>query len=467
MRLVILKMRTRACVLPLLAVTIMLTVGACSRSFPENVHVPAVEACAPIHVQGVESEKVWPLIMGDGRSPQTIPSLDCWMRIEQAITGHALVAGNRVDLLIDGPMTFEAVFAALRTARHHIHLETYIFGDDSISRKMSQILIERKRAGVEVRMVIDGYGALQSDESVLDPMREAGIQIYIYHPFRLREFLRPWRINTRHHRKMLIVDGRIGFLGGMNISSVYASSSSIGLSNHAKSDREGWRDTHLRIQGPIVSDLQSLFVTFWAERHDETPLEGSDYFPDLSEKGAVLARVAHSMAEKERYEVYRVYLTAFRLARRSIWITQGYFSPDRTFIDALKAAAWRGVDVRLLLPGLTDSWITIKSSHNHYQELLEAGVRIFERQDVLQHSKTAVIDGVWSLVGSTNLDHRSFMHANEANLVMWGEAFAERMQSQFLLDQEKNTEIHLSQWRQRPFYDRLWETVASLFDYWL
>ena len=461
-------MRSFAHPLLLLILPVILTVGACTRSLPENVRMPAVEYCrTPIRVEGLETARIWPLMLSDGPSPQTNQSLACWMRIEQAISGHALRAGNRVDLLIDGPMTFEAVFDALRNARHHIHLETYIFGDDSISRRMSQILIERHRAGVQVRMVIDGYGALQSDESVLDPMRKAGIQMHIYHPFRPSEFLRPWRVNTRHHRKMLVVDGRIGFLGGINISSVYASSSSLGISDHAKGDREGWRDTHLRIQGPIVSDLQSLFVTFWAGIHDEKPLSGQEYFPDLADQGTTLARLVHSMAEAEAYEVYRVYMTAFEFATESIWITQGYFSPDQAFLDALKAAARRGVDVRLLLPGLTDSWITISSSHKHYRELLEAGVQIFERQDVLQHAKTAVIDGVWSLVGSTNLDHRSFMHANEANLVIWGQAFADRMQAQFLLDQEKNTEITLSQWRERPLYRRLVESMASLFDYWL
>ncbi|MGA6925407.1 MAG: phospholipase D-like domain-containing protein [Desulfosarcina sp.] len=448
------------------ALMVIMTVGACTRSLPDHFQVATNDAQPAIRVQGLQTDRIWPLIFSHGQKSASIPMLERWMRVEQEITGHSLIAGNQVELLIDGPMTFDAMFAAIRQARHHIHLETFIFDDESISRKLTRLLIERHRAGVTVRMVIDGFGALESDESVLNPLREAGIQVYIYHPIRPTEMLRFWRINTRHHRKMLIVDGRIGFLGGINISKVYASSS-LGASIYQKDNREGWRDTHLRVEGPIVAQMQSLFVAFWTGLHGGEPLSGTDYFPSLPNQGNMLVRLVSSMAEDDAHEVYRLYLAALNFARQTIWITQGYFSPNRAFIEALKAAAHRGVDVRLLLPGLTDSWITISSSRWHYEELLEAGVRIFERRDVLQHAKTAVIDGVWSTVGSTNLDYRSFLHANEANLVIWGQEFADRMQDQFLLDQQKNTEITLSQWRNRPFQRRLWETMANLFDYWL
>ncbi|HSM73284.1 MAG TPA: phospholipase D-like domain-containing protein [Desulfobacterales bacterium] len=451
----------------LLLMVILFLGNACTRSLPETVPISAASRDTPIRVKGLASDEIWPHVFdqGDGSTKQDNRIAE-WMRIEQQITGHTLIAGNQVEMLIDGPMTFEAMYEAMRNARHHIHLETYIFDDEELSRQFVDILIARHRAGVEVRLVIDGYGALQSDESVLDPLREAGVELFIYHPVAPFELLRFWRINTRHHRKLLVVDGRVGFLGGINISKVYASSSYT-PGRVTKDQREGWRDTHLKVQGPIVAELQALFMAFWTENTQRPQMTDSAYFPNTPAEGQFIVRVASSMAADEAYEVYRTYRNAFAFARKTIWITQGYFSPDQAFLDALKAAARRGVDVRLLLPGLTDSWITISSSRAHYEELLEAGVRIFERRDVLQHAKTAVIDGIWSLVGSTNLDYRSFIHANDANLVIWSEAFAAQMERQFLDDQEKNHEITLSQWGERDWHRHLVEKFASLFDYWL
>lgn len=451
----------------LLAVILAVNADACMRSLPETVEIPTAARQTPIKIRELADGQIWRRIFDrGGASAEQIRRTADWMRIEQEVTGHPLIAGNQVELLIDGPMTFEAIFEAIRGARHHIHLETYIFGDEALSRKLMEILIERHRAGVEVRLVIDGYGALQSDESVLNPLREAGVALFIYHPVEPFALMRFWRINTRHHRKLIIVDGRVGILGGINISNVYTRSSTA-LDRVAGGDRKGWRDTSLKVQGPIVAELQRLFVSVWAAGRDAPLLAGASYFPDLPAEGRFILRVVSSMAENEAYEVYLAYRNAFAHARETIWITQGYFSPDQAFLDALKNAARRGVDVRLLLPGLTDSWITISSSRAHYTELLEAGVRIFERRDVLQHAKTAVIDGVWSLVGSTNLDFRSFIHANEANLVVWSGTFAAEMERQFLSDQEKNHEIILSRWRERGWYRHLVETLASLFDYWL
>lgn len=452
----------------LLMLAVAVCVTACLRSTPDDFELPQVSRETPLDVLRLPQAAIWPLVFSrGGGTPEEIDGLEQWMRIEQKIAGRALHGGNRTRLLIDGPSTFQAMFKAMRQARHHIHLETFIFGDAGVSEELAEILSERHRAGVEVRMVIDGYGALESDERILEPLRELGIELFIYHPVSPLDLWRFWRINTRHHRKILIVDGRIGFLGGINISEVYASSSSAGQGISTDAAREGWRDSHLQVEGPIVAELQALFVAFWTRLNESAPLGGPGYFPELPEEGRALIRLTSSMVEDEAYEIYRTYMAAFASARRSIWITQGYFSPNRDFLEALKTASRRGVDVRLLLPGLTDSWVTISSSQAHYEELLEAGVRIFERRDVLQHAKTAVIDGIWSTVGSSNLDHRSFLHANEANLVIWGQEFAGQMENLFLSDQEKNQEITLTQWRQRPFRRILQEKFAALFDYWL
>lgn len=443
---------------------VIVSCSACMRSLPRDFRMPMPDARDHIRVQGITPAQIWPHLLAPSETtPENIRPLAQWMQIEQEITGFPLVAGNRVQLLLDGPMTFNAMFASMRQATHHIHIETFIIADDQVGQEFAQILIERHRAGVQVRLIVDAIGALEADKAYLERMRRAGIQISVFHPL---DDLRIWRINTRHHRKLLIVDGRIAFLGGINISGVYASSS-FSEPERIRNSKEGWRDTDVKVEGPVVADIQELFVTFWARLHDHVPLSGPCYFPNLPEKGRALARVANSLADNPRDEIYRLYINAFRFARKTIWITQGYFSPDDTFLDAIRAAARRGVDVRLLLPGVTDSWLTISSSRAHYESLMKAGVRIFEREDVLQHAKTAVIDGIWSVVGSTNLDRRSFMHDNESNLVIWGRAFGSKMQVLFLYDQADNREISLSLWRKRPLYRHFLEAFASLFDYWL
>ena len=179
---------------------------ACARSLPESVQMPKANGDTPIRIFDLTEVEIWPYVFDQGGgSAEHVRRIGNWMRNEQRIAGHALIADNQVEMLVDGPMTFDAMFAAMRNARHHIHLETYIFDDEALSRQLVGILIERHRAGVEVRLVIDGYGALQSDESVLNPLREAGVELFIYHPIEPFEFLRFWRINMRHHRKLLVV----------------------------------------------------------------------------------------------------------------------------------------------------------------------------------------------------------------------------------------------------------------------
>ncbi|RJQ87553.1 MAG: cardiolipin synthase B [Desulfobacteraceae bacterium] len=447
--------------------SMLISVAACMRSLPEGFRMPPEGSLPDIRVQGMPTEEIWPHLFGPADpDPHQLRWLSQWIQLEQQITGYPLVAGNHVQLLIDGPMTLDAMFDAMARARHHIHLETFIISDDPVGQRLAEILIERRRSGVEVRLIIDAVGALEADEAFLKHLREQDIEVHKFHPIDPSEDPRIWRINTRHHRKVLIVDGRVGFLGGINISGVYAKSSYSEPGRQKNAD-EAWRDTHMFVEGPVVAHLQELFVTLWAQLHDSAPLRGSEYFPDLREKGRVLVRLANNMADDEAHQAYRVYMAAFHFAQKTIWITQGYFSPDRAFLEALKTASRRGVDVRLLLPGITDSWITISSSRAHYDELLSDGVRIFERKDVLQHAKTAVVDGMWSLVGSTNLDYRSLIHSNEANLMIWGRDFGEKMENLFLDDQSNNQEITLTHWRKRPFYHHLLEVFASMFDYWL
>jgi len=389
-----------------------------------------------------------------------------FIRIDETITGRPLYSGNQVRLLIDGPKAYEAMFEAMRKATHHIHLETFILDDEEMGQKFADILIERRQAGVEVRMVYDAFGILNAEEAFFNRLREHGIELYKYNPLDPTENLQVWQINERHHRKILVVDGRVAFAGGMNISSVYTHSSfSPPMGKSKLKDR--WRDTHLRLDGPVAAELQTLFLTLWAKLHDTAPLTGSEYFPDLPPVGSKLVRMMVSAAGDQEVDIYKVFLAVFHQAESRIWITQGYFSPDQRFLNVLKNAARRGADVRLLLPGATDSWITINSSRAHYSELLKAGVKIFERKDALQHAKSAVVDGIWSTVGSSNLDYRSFLHANEANAIIYGSEFGSRMEDVFRADQKKNVEITLENWKKRSLIQRSAEVLGSMFDYWL
>ncbi len=391
--------------------------------------------------------------------------LNAWMRIDQTISQRPVYTANGAELLIDGPMAYGSMFESMRRARHHIHLETFILDDEEIGEQLADVLIERRRANVEVRMIYDAFGVLKTEEAYFDRLRRHGIRLHKFNPINPFEDPRIWRINRRHHRKILIVDGRVAFTGGMNISNVYSRSSSASV-HKVDLDRR-WRDTQIRLEGPVVHELQHAFAEMWGEVRDEPPLRGGKYFPEASAAGDLPVRVMITGAADRRYDIYRAYLAAFESARSRIWLTQGYFAPDGRFNRSLKAAARRGVDVRLLLPGATDSWITINSSRARYAGLLAEGVRIFERRDALQHAKTAVVDGIWSTVGSTNLDYRSFFHSNEANAVIYGSEFGGRMEALFLRDQEQNQEIVLSDWMQRPLAQRLKEILGRFFDYWL
>jgi cardiolipin synthase len=398
--------------------------------------------------------------------PEAYPHLRRMVRTDQSITGRPLYTGNDIELLIDGPMAYAAMFEAMRRAAHHIHVETFIFDDEDLGIRFADILVERRRAGVAVRLIYDAFGILDTEAAFFHRLASEGIEFFKYNPLNPIENLEIWQINQRHHRKILVVDGRIAFVGGMNISSVYRSSS-FSPPNGLPKLKDRWRDTHLRLEGPVVTELQQMFVTLWSKLTETDPLAGPAYFPDLPPAGDKLVRVMVSTAGDEEVDIYKVFLTIFHQARERIWVTQGYFSPDERFLNILKRAARRGVDVRLLLPGATDSWITINSSRAHYGELLEAGARVFERKDALQHAKTAVVDGHWSTVGSSNLDYRSFLHANEANAIIYGADFGNRMEAMFLKDQEENVEITMEAWRKRSMMRRATEVVGSLFDYWL
>lgn len=388
-------------------------------------------------------------------------------RVIDGITHEPLVAGNDVRPLVDGPATFKAMFEAIAAARHHIHLETFILDDDEIGRELADRLIERRRAGVEVRLIYDAFGSRNVTATYIQRLVEAGIELYQYNPLDLTDDLRIWRINNRDHRKLLIVDGAVAFTGGINISEVYAESSlSISRRRHADAADTGWRDTHARIAGPGVHRLQRIFIRSWKGHRPEARFDAPQYFPPLQAQGDFMVRAVASRGGDGEYDLYSVFLAAIAHARERIWITQAYFAPNDAFLETLRDAAYRGVDVRLLLPGVSDAPLVIQASRADYESLLEAGIRIYEHTGTILHAKTVVIDGVWSSIGSANFDYRSFVHNHELNVVVLSRGFGRIMEEIFETDLRQTEEVTLPAWRRRPLLQRFKEALGSALRYW-
>ncbi len=377
-----------------------------------------------------------------------------------------LVAGNRVALLVDGPQTMRAIRGAIENAKHHVHLETYIFADDEIGRGLRELLIRRRQEGIEVRVIYDAIGSVTTPDAFFEPMRAAGVEVLPFRPLNPTRTV-PWKINNRDHRKIVVVDGRIAFTGGINISSAYASSSSSRPGPEAGRE-EAWRDTHVQIEGPVAAQFQTLFLQTWERAGGRIDGGSAHYFPPLGPMGAELvAAVATEGGDRSEATIYGTYAAAIGHTSRRLWMTQAYFAPDAGLRHALIAASARGVDVRIIVPGFTDSGLIFHASRKDYDELLAGGVRIYEQRYALLHAKTMVIDTALSMVGSANFDMRSFLHNNEVNAVVVGSEFAQKMESLFERDLRDTRELKLESWRKRPWLERFKEFASGLFSYWL
>ena len=377
-----------------------------------------------------------------------------------------LVAGNRVALLVDGPQTLQAIRGAIESAHHHVHLETYIFSDDDIGRRLRELLIQRRQGGVEVRVIYDAIGSVATPDGFFEPMRRAGVEVLPFRPLDPTRTM-PWKLNNRDHRKIVVVDGRIAFTGGVNISGTYASASSSRPGPETGRD-EAWRDTHVQIEGPVAAQFQKLFLETWQRAGGRIDAGSAQYFPPLAPSGAELvAAVATRGGDRNEATIYETYAASIGHASQRLWMTQAYFAPDEGLRRALIAAAGRGVDVRIIVPSFTDSGLIFHASRKDYDELLAGGVRIYEQRYALLHAKTLVVDTALSMVGSANFDMRSFLHNNEVNAVVVGTEFAQRMEKLFERDLRDTRELELQSWRQRPYLDRFKEFASSLFSYWL
>jgi cardiolipin synthase len=365
-----------------------------------------------------------------------------------AYTGNAVVPGNRVEVLLNGDQIFPAKIAAIRAARKTITYAQYVFEEGAPAADTAQALAERCRAGLPVHVLLDAVGALAMPVQYRDWMVEAGCQVASYRP------LTPWtfdRVNERNHRRILVVDGVVGFTGGSGTSGKW--------SGNGKQDGH-WRDTDVRVEGPVVEQLQGAFAENWLEATG-VALGGPAYFPrPLEVKGGVDAQVVRSSPAGGSVAMYTMFLLAMTAARRSIYITNPYFVPDEKMVETLIQARRRGVRVVLLLPGAIDHNLVRQASRGGFGRLLKEGIEIHEYKPAMLHAKTMVIDSMWATVGSTNLDRRSFALNEELNLVIYDAGVARRLEQVFEKDLSESGVVTYKRWASRGLMSRVLEFLA-------
>lgn len=381
----------------------------------------------------------------------------------EGISGSLLMAGNNVTLLLDGPATYKSMYAAIQGAKNNINMETYSIEDDEVGRRFAAALIEKQKKGVQVNFIYDSVGSGDTPEEFFKSLSDSGINVLAFNPLNPLILRKKWEVG-RDHRKLLVVDGQIAFVGGVNISSVYSSGSFS--SKPRTKNTQPWRDTQVRIEGPVVSEFQKLFLATWEKQKGES-LASKSFFPKIGSKGNEIVRAIGSSPDEPYSAIYVTLLSAINSAETYAYVTNAYFVPDPRLLAALKSAAQRNVDVRLLLPDKTDSDLVFYASHSYYDELLSAGVKIYERENALLHAKTALIDGVWSTIGSTNLDWLSLEYNQEINAVILGQEFGTQMKAMFDKDMESSRLITLEKWRQRSIGARLKEMGARLMARWI
>jgi cardiolipin synthase len=401
-----------------------------------------------------QGQEIMERVKAHQKTPTDI--LERHLAFEQALSDAPLVVGNQVTLLKNGGETYRAMLEAIRGATDSINIEMYIFSDGPVGQMFADALIERQSHGVQVNLAYDSVGSLGS-ESFLEQLRQSGIAVLEYRPVNPFSARFLWTLSHRNHRKMLIVDGRVAFTGGINISEVYASRPG---SQEKGEPPQYWRDTDIRLAGPVVAEVQRLFITEW--NYQQGPSLGSrDYFPELKKEGNEIVRIIGSVPQRFSL-IYVTLISAIVNSETNVFITDAYFAPDHQMLHALEHAARRGVDVRLLLPSQSDVPLIVSAERSHYQALLEAGVKIYEWQGKMLHAKTATIDGVWSTVGTSNLDWWSIARDNEINAIILSHTFGDEMNLMFKNDIENSAEIVPSQWEQRGILERVEETAARI-----
>ena len=373
-----------------------------------------------------------------------------FMRVMGTLLGPPVAGGNRYRVLQNGDEIFPALLGAIGRAERSISFETYIYWSGEIGRRFAAALSERAGAGVKVHVLLDWVGSQKMDDALLEEMRRAGVEIHKYHRPRWSDL---GRLNNRTHRKLLVVDGRIGFTGGVGIAPQWT--------GHAQ-DPAHWRDTHFEIEGPAVAQMQSVFMDNWIKATG-TVLHGPDYFPAIAAAGDGLAQVFGSSPSGGSESMQLMYLLSITAAERSIRLSSSYFVPDELALHALVDALKRGVRVQIITPGPhIDTEVVRQASRALWGPLLAAGAEMHEYQPTMFHCKVLVVDEFLVSAGSTNFDNRSFRVNDEANLNIYDARFAQQQAAIFDADLQHARRISYDEWRQRPLRERLVERLSSL-----
>lgn len=387
------------------------------------------------------------------------------LAIEQAVAESPLLAGNRTHLLRDGPATFQAMFAAIQGAKQQIDLEYFIVEDiESDGVRLGDLLVAKRQAGVAVNLIYDSYGSKGTPASFFQRLAQAGVKIVEYNPINPLDSRNGYALNARDHRKILVVDGALAVVGGVNLSSTYESNpSSKGPSPGAPALH--WRDTDLQISGPAAAALQTLFLDHWRAQNGPA-MDKVILSPVTQAVGDSVVRIIGSTPNHQIPRYYVTLLSSIRNAEKRIYLSAAYFVPTHQEMEDLIHAARRGIDVRLLLGDQSDSELALTVARSRYSDLLKAGVKIYETHGVMLHSKTIVIDGVWSVVGSSNFDPRSVLFNDEIDVVVLGSETAQELEAMFADDLRGATQIDPATWDKRPVLEqldgvfwRLWQSM--------
>jgi cardiolipin synthase len=389
----------------------------------------------------VERAITSPYGIDDPQFPLTVGSL----------LGPPLLAGNAITELLNGDAIFPAMLGAIREARATITFETYIYWSGDIGQTFADALAERARSGVKVRILLDWAGSVPMKRDLLDTLESAGCQVVRYHA---PHWYHLTRINNRTHRKVLIIDGSTGFTGGVGIADSWT--------GHAQNP-DHWRDSHFKVEGPVVAQMQAVFMANWIKGRGDVEHTG-DFFPALPPAGPRLTQMLHSSPDEGSETIRLMYLLSIAAARRTLLISQAYFVPDDLAIDMLVDARRRGVHIEIILPGEHNDGAHVRrAGRSRWGRLLESGVRIYEYTPTTIHTKIMIVDGLWSSVGSANFDNRSFRLNDEANLNIYDAEFAQQLTRTFEADKLRTREITLDAWRGRSLPTRLADRFWSLF----
>jgi cardiolipin synthase A/B len=371
----------------------------------------------------------------------------------EAHTDASITGGNRIDILLNGDETFPAMLRDIRAATSTITFAQYLVEGGSLAKEFAEAFAERCRAGVKGNILLDSHGSGSTPAEILGLMREAGCHVEFFRRVEAPSIIFPWKLlqyNYRSHRRVLVIDGKIGFTGGYGISDSWRGDGRT---------QDHWRDTNARIEGPAVKFLQAAFAESWLET-TAIAIGGEGYFPRLEPVGKVPAQIVSSSPAGGSFQNYLLFLLSINSARKSILITNPYFIPDDVMSEALVKAVGRGVSVVVLVPGKIDSQLTYVTSRGNYGRLLRGGAEIFEYHAALMHAKTMVIDGIWATIGSSNLDNRSFALNQEINLTLYDVSLARRLEEIFRQDLKYSKKITYDEWNSRSIFERLFEIFA-------